>query len=286
MEKPLAFVIEDDPDVAELYTHMLNLLGFRCEAISQGETAQDRVRAAVPALVILDLHLSHQVDGRMLLDQMKDDPRYQNTPVIVISGYPRMAEGLYDKADVVLIKPVDMRQLGSLIARIQNKITGHSFSALSAFKNRILAPETFLERLQVNLNRARSREEHIFALIAVSMSIREAPGGASLPEAKRAELFDEAMLRLMWRLRSPDLCTRIGESTFCVMLYEMGDRADVTAVVQRMTDSIREPFRIGSLDVRLSSRMGVALSAEGCADADAMLKACLQAARSPGAQVV
>ena len=118
MVKPRALAIEDDKAIAELYRHVLESLGFETEIIRTGEAALVRLATAVPAVVLLDLNLISRVSGNDILHRIRADRRLTGTRVVVITGYPVLADSVRDKADAVLIKPVDVKELSELIERL------------------------------------------------------------------------------------------------------------------------------------------------------------------------
>ena len=118
MINPHALIIEDDKDSAELYCHVLEPLGFETEIIRTGEAASARLKVIVPAVVLLDLHLPVRISGTDILHQIRADKRLTETRVVVITGHPVLAETIHDKADAVLIKPVDVGELSDLIMRL------------------------------------------------------------------------------------------------------------------------------------------------------------------------
>ena len=118
MGKPRALAIEDDKGIAELYGHVLESLGFETEIIRTGEAALVRVATVAPALVLLDLNLISRVSGSDVLYRIRADRRLTKTRVIVITGYPVLADTVRDRADAVLIKPVDVKELSELIGRL------------------------------------------------------------------------------------------------------------------------------------------------------------------------
>lgn len=118
MAKPRALAIEDDKEIAELYGHVLESLGFETEIIRTGEAALVRLTAVAPAVVLLDLNLLSRVSGSDILHRIRADQRLTGTRVVVITGHPVLADTIRDKADAVLIKPVDIGELSDLITRL------------------------------------------------------------------------------------------------------------------------------------------------------------------------
>ncbi len=117
MNKHLAFIIEDENDLAMIFARALDGAGFSTERILTGDAAMKRLREAVPDVVILDLHLPN-VSGLEILQAIRADERLAKTRVIVASADARMSELTVPQADLVLIKPVSFIQLRDLAARL------------------------------------------------------------------------------------------------------------------------------------------------------------------------
>ena len=117
MSKPLALVIEDDPDLSEIFSVTLRGGGFETEVVQDGKVALDRLAGTVPALILLDLHLPH-VTGATILENIRADQRFNKTAVIVASADARLAEEMHVQADLVLLKPVSIDQLRELAQRM------------------------------------------------------------------------------------------------------------------------------------------------------------------------
>lgn len=117
MKRPLALIVEDSQDLADISAEAAREAGFETEIIETGDRALDRLAVVVPALVILDIHLPH-VEGPAILDRIRGDPRLAQTRVIVTTADSRRAETVRDKADLVLLKPIGYQQLRDLAARL------------------------------------------------------------------------------------------------------------------------------------------------------------------------
>jgi DNA-binding response OmpR family regulator len=116
----LAFVIEDDEDLSNIFAEALKASGFDVETIRDGELAQQRIKEAEPEIIILDMHLPH-VDGATLLKQVRSDQRLKNTRVLITTADALLGEYYRDEADSVLIKPVSFSQLRDLTMRYKKK---------------------------------------------------------------------------------------------------------------------------------------------------------------------
>ncbi len=116
MSLPLAWIVEDEADLAQIFSVALRAAGFESEIISRGDRALERLAEVVPTLILLDLHLPG-VDGGKLLRQIRADERLAGTRVIVASADAAFADALNVEADLVLLKPVSFGQLRDLAQR-------------------------------------------------------------------------------------------------------------------------------------------------------------------------
>jgi CheY-like chemotaxis protein len=117
MNKPLALVIEDDPDLSEIFSMTLRSSGFETEVFQDGQAALNRLEGTPPAIILLDLHLP-RVTGATILQNIRADERLAKTSVIVATADARQAADLHIQADLVLLKPVGVDQLRELAKRM------------------------------------------------------------------------------------------------------------------------------------------------------------------------
>ena len=117
MTKPLAIIVEDDPDLSEIFSLSLRGGGFDTELIRDGQVAMDRLAGTPPAVIVLDLHLPH-VDGATILEHIRSNERFAKTAVILATADAQVADSLRNKADLVLLKPVSVDQLRELAKRL------------------------------------------------------------------------------------------------------------------------------------------------------------------------
>ncbi len=120
MNPRFALVIEDEEDLAVIFSEALKAAGFETEIIYDGFIAEKRLGEVSPAVVILDLHLPH-VDGKQLLRQIRSDPRLADTRVMIVTADAAMAEMLSDEADLTLLKPIGFIQLRMMAERLASR---------------------------------------------------------------------------------------------------------------------------------------------------------------------
>jgi CheY-like chemotaxis protein len=118
MNKPVAFIVEDDRDIVALFRNVLDIAGYHTEIMLDGRDAMDRIEMIKPDIVLLDLQLPG-MSGIEILTRMRADNQMRNIPVIVVTGHPVYAASLPVEPDLLLQKPVDIHQLGNLVQRLQ-----------------------------------------------------------------------------------------------------------------------------------------------------------------------
>jgi DNA-binding response OmpR family regulator len=116
--RPLAYVIEDDEDLASGYAIALEEAGYGSTIFLEGSTALEMLATTVPALILIDLNLP-DISGEEILGMVRADERFVDMKVAIVSADAAWAGQLENKADFVLTKPVGFRQLLALAKRLQ-----------------------------------------------------------------------------------------------------------------------------------------------------------------------
>jgi CheY-like chemotaxis protein len=117
MARPLALIIEDNVEIADIYATTLNLAGYEAESIVDGKAALDRLDGNAPDLVILDMNLP-QVSGNYIYNRIRGDARLAEIPIIISTANMLMAEALSQNPspfDYILVKPVSPQRLRELV---------------------------------------------------------------------------------------------------------------------------------------------------------------------------
>ena len=78
-------IVEDDPGAVEAFEHMLKAEGYGIRVALDAESALVEIARAVPAAVLLDLHLPI-TDGLELLRRLRATSRHAHIPVAVVTG--------------------------------------------------------------------------------------------------------------------------------------------------------------------------------------------------------
>ncbi|HXN04868.1 MAG TPA: response regulator [Candidatus Acidoferrum sp.] len=82
--QPRVLMIEDHPDIADLYQLKLQLEGYRVAVAADGVSGLEMARSLKPDLTLLDVHLPH-LDGLQLLATLREDEATRNLLVVMFS---------------------------------------------------------------------------------------------------------------------------------------------------------------------------------------------------------
>lgn len=78
-------IIDDEPDARIYYTTILKDQDITFVEAEDGEEGLKRLKEESPDLVLLDLMMPKK-GGLRVFNEMKEEPDYQNIPIIIISG--------------------------------------------------------------------------------------------------------------------------------------------------------------------------------------------------------
>ncbi len=120
MEKPLAFVIEDDKHLAAAFGEALEDAGYQTEILFDGKAAMEQLAQATPVTLVLDLNIPY-VKGTDILTYIRSEPRLKGMRIIVATADDRTADQVTGLANLILLKPVGYQQLRDLSARYKPK---------------------------------------------------------------------------------------------------------------------------------------------------------------------
>lgn len=115
---PSVLLVEDDEDLRDLLTDLLEMQGHEVRVASDGVGALKELDARIPQLVISDLEMP-VIDGLALIYRMfVEDLGRENVPVILMSASARLGE-IAEAAGTayILAKPFTVDALETLVAR-------------------------------------------------------------------------------------------------------------------------------------------------------------------------
>ncbi len=113
--RPMALIVEDDDQGAELLRRQLESSGFRVVRAISAESAMALATAECPDLLTLDIMLPG-MNGWEFLERFKQDSRFAMVPVVIVSIVADRKRGLSLGAAQVLQKPVGREELARALA--------------------------------------------------------------------------------------------------------------------------------------------------------------------------
>lgn len=115
-------MIDDDQDLLLVTQSVLKKKGYDISAFSNWEKASDAIKKTNPQLIMLDVFLKEN-DGLDICNKLKSSPFTRHIPILVISGYPRIAEtAIYEfGADEFIAKPFEIGELEQKIQAILSR---------------------------------------------------------------------------------------------------------------------------------------------------------------------
>ena len=82
--QPRVLMVEDHPDIADLYQLKLQLEGYRVAVAPDGDTGLKLARSLKPDLILLDVHVP-QLDGLQVLAALREDETTRDLLVVMCS---------------------------------------------------------------------------------------------------------------------------------------------------------------------------------------------------------
>lgn len=118
--RPLVVLVDDEPNIREALSFMLEMEGFAVATAENGEQGLDLIRRLRPPVVLLDAMLP-QLDGFSVCRQLKADAATAATCVIMLTALGQRADrerALAAGADHYISKPFDEDELLALLRRL------------------------------------------------------------------------------------------------------------------------------------------------------------------------
>ncbi len=257
MNKPVAFIIEDDRDVVALFRHVLDIAGYRTEIVLDGSEAMDRLEEFQPNIVLLDLQLPG-MSGIEILTRMRADDRMRNIPVIIITAYPVIASSLPVQPDLLLYKPVDINQLGNLVQRLQATQGGMDEPVHDIVTGLYTLP-FFALRLTFSLERIKQSEFRRFGVLFADVAkVNELKRQMSDDELNRffrglADEFKDALRPTDTMAWSPS------DEYFLTLIEEIPTPEAPLRIAGRVRDSMKKFLESNDFGLGLRANVGVLL---------------------------
>lgn len=115
MPNDAILIVDNEPDVLDVFCTMLRRLPYPVIGAAGGPQALEILKTETPRLLILDLAMP-EVSGLDIVHLIRQDKRFDQTKVIILSAVPQIMEAHDAKmADLVMTKPVTLREFEKAI---------------------------------------------------------------------------------------------------------------------------------------------------------------------------
>lgn len=152
----LIYCVEDDNSIRELVVYSLKSSGYEVIGFENGTIAQEVIKTTIPDLILLDIMLPDK-DGITILQELKNDSKTSNIPVIMLtaksSEYDKVL-GLDSGADDYISKPFGMMELLSRVKALLRRASNDTDNSIINHKNLKIdtkAHRVFVEGVSIEL---------------------------------------------------------------------------------------------------------------------------------------
>jgi len=99
-------LVDDDSDLLTMLKNVLKSNGYSVTTLADGSAVLRTLSYVTPDIIILDIHMPPW-DGRKICLQIKQQPQFQQIPVVLYSALPEDKEAVKNcQADYFLQKPL------------------------------------------------------------------------------------------------------------------------------------------------------------------------------------
>jgi CheY-like chemotaxis protein len=86
MEKSRILIIDDDPDITEAMTVILENKGYEVASAGDGSEGMERLKKSRPDLIILDVMMRTSQEGFELSRELKRSAKYKDIPILMLTA--------------------------------------------------------------------------------------------------------------------------------------------------------------------------------------------------------
>lgn len=131
MKKRILYV-EDNPRNMVLIKRIMLADGYDFLEATDGQMGWETAVREQPDLILMDLHLLGDLSGFELTHRLRQEPQFQETPIIALTAYNSVA--VEDQARAAgcndfLTKPANIRQIRAVVSQYIDPATASFLSA-------------------------------------------------------------------------------------------------------------------------------------------------------------
>jgi PleD family two-component response regulator len=244
MDKLSVLIIDDDKDTAEFFRTVLSLIGLECEFVLSAKQALAILASSVPDLILLDMRLGLEISGEDILFQIRSNPRFDSTRVIVVTAYPQLAEPITDLADLVLLKPVAVDQLRELARRVLPNLPKTGQTAFRDPVTHLFNREFLIARLELAFERGKRKADFFYSLVIISARLSDEQLEQISPKLA-IELQRKIAERARYNIRPTDTIARLSEWKFATLNEDLSKPEDFRIIIDRLRQKLGMPYDLG-----------------------------------------
>ncbi len=139
MFKKNILIIDQEKELSDRISGMLQIRGYEVEVAYSGSEALKKVRPSLD-LILLDLSLP-DIKGFEICQRLRADPNHQHIPIIMTSAqahFEDKLQGFYLGADDYLVKPFEIEELFARIDAVLRRSIFHQLEAFPIVKEELV----------------------------------------------------------------------------------------------------------------------------------------------------
>ena len=114
---PKVMIVDDDRTTVSLLKTLLEMDGFDVALAARGSMALEIASNEKPDVFLIDYHLA-DMEGTSITKQLRADPKFAQTPIVMSSGLNVEDEAKKAGANVFLVKPFEPGELAPLFNKL------------------------------------------------------------------------------------------------------------------------------------------------------------------------
>ncbi|RZA18083.1 MAG: GGDEF domain-containing response regulator [Lysobacteraceae bacterium] len=278
-------IVEDDRSQALFAEAILRGAGMQAEVVSMPERLMATMEHFGPDLVLMDLHMPGAT-GTSLTVQIREHPRFEQTPVVFLTGDQdpeRQLEALENGGDDYLLKPVRPRHLIAAVqSRVRRARAAQSRAAVAEPERHPVTGLFTRPMLMKVLTSQLSAGNGGALLVEVGnpLALRNRYGYAGFEK-----LMNDAG-RHLGNIAGENPTARLSDNAFLVVARNI-EPARLDAYARTLRDGLGyHDFEIEQDRMRLRCTIGYSALASGFSDAGSVLGAVEEAARAARTEAI
>jgi len=117
-------IVDDEPDVVELVKEILTGEGYDVVCAQSGEVCLEKLKNTPVDLILMDFFMPG-VDGRMVIEEIRRNPKLKDTKIAILTSASFKKRGIEIMKELKVLdyitKPVELEDFKSRIRKLTGK---------------------------------------------------------------------------------------------------------------------------------------------------------------------